>query len=285
MRWFLAILLSIAPSVDAAPPPKRIVALAPSSAEIAAALGLGDAIVGVTSYTDWPPRTKNLPQVGSYVNINVEAVVALHPDLVLATDDGNPPTTLRRLERLGLRVVTLRLRDFDAIQQSILSLGSMVGRAAEGRRAVAEMKRVSTCVSQRTRTVARPRVLFAYQLGPIVSAGKGTFTNQLLAMAGADSITKDVEQSYPRLSIESVVARAPEVIVVSSMNAAAEAEQTDTWLKKWPPMPAVRNGRVHLIDSTNLDRPSQRVVHGLVLLARTIHPTLFARGECAADLP
>ncbi|HYC59670.1 MAG TPA: helical backbone metal receptor [Thermoanaerobaculia bacterium] len=286
MRWFLGILLSTAASMDAAPPtPKRIVALAPSSAEIAAALGLGDAIVGVTNYTDWPPRTKNLPQVGSYVNIDVEAVVALRPDLVLATDDGNPPTTLRRLERLGLRVVTLRLRDFDSIQQSILSLGRMVGREDEGRRAVAKMKRVATCVSERTRTVARPRVLFAYQLGPIVSAGKGTFTNQLLAMAGADSITKDVEQSYPHLSVESVVTRAPEVIVVSSMNPAADANRADTWLKKWPAMPAVRNRRVHLIDSTNLDRPSQRVVHGLALLARTIHPTLFARGECAPDLP
>lgn len=286
MRWCLGILLLIAASVDAAPAtPKRIVALAPSCAEIAAALGLGDAIVGVTKYTDWPARTKNLPQVGSYVNINVEAVMALKPDLILATDDGNPPATLQRLERLGLRVVTLRLRDFSSIQQSILSLGTMVGRAAEGRRAVAEMRRVATCVSRRTRTTARPRVLFAYQLGPIVSAGRGTFTNELLAMAGADSITKDVAQAYPRMTIESIVARAPEVIVVSSMNPDADAEQSKAWLAKWPPMPAVRNGRVHLIDSTNLDRPSQRVVHGLVLLARTIHPTLFAPGECAAALP
>lgn len=284
MRLRLVIgLLVIATSAGAAP--KRIVALAPSCAEIAAALGLGDAIVGVTSYTDWPPRTRNLPQVGSYVKINVESVVALKPDLVLATDDGNPPATLQRLQKLGLRVVTLRLRDFQSIQQSILSLGTAVGRAAEARRAVKEMQRVAACVAQRTRTTKRPRVLFAYQLAPIVSPGKGTFTNELLAMAGADSITKDVEQPYPRMSVESIVARAPQVIIVSSMDPVADGEHFNSWLAKWPPTPAVRDGRVHLMDSTNLDRPSQRIVHGLVLLARTIHPTLFARGDCEAGLP
>lgn len=289
----LAVLLMMAAAAGRAgaapmtpmPTPKRIVTLAPSCAEIVGGLGLGDAIVGVTSYTDWPPRTKSLPQVGSYVNVNVEAVVALRPDLVVATDDGNPAAALRRLQRVGVRVVTLRLRDYDDIQRSILSLGAMTGRDAEGRRAVAEMRRVAACVAERTRTSARPRVLFAYQLGPIVSAGKGTFTDQLLAMSGADSITKDVVQSYPHMTIESIVARAPEVIVVSSMNPATDADRWKAWLKKWPPLPAVRNGRVHLVDSTNLDRPSQRIVHGLTLLARTIHPELFAHGECTAALP
>ncbi len=265
--------------------PQRIVTLAPACAEIVGGLGLGEAIVGVTDYTDWPPRTKSLPKVGSYVNVNVEAVAALRPDLVVATDDGNPPAALQRLERAGLRLVTLRLRDFDDIQRSILSLGAITGRDAEGRRAVAEMRRVAACVAQRTRAAARPRVLFAYQFAPIVSAGRGTFTNQLLAMSGADSITKDVAQPYPRMSIESIVARAPDVIVVSSMDPEADAQRWNAWLKKWPPLPAVRSGRVHLIDSTNLDRPSQRIVRGLTLLARTIHPALFARGECETDLP
>ena len=289
MRRLLAaslLLMAIAARAGAAPiVPKRIVTLAPACAEVVAGLGLGHAIVGVTEYTDWPPRVKTLPQVGSYVNVNVEGVTALRPDLVVATDDGNPPAALRRLERAGLRVVTLRLHDFGDIQRSILSLGAMTGRESQARAAVAEMRRVATCVADRTRSVARPRVLFAYQMAPIVSAGKGTFTNELLAMSGATSITSDVAQGYPRMSIESVVARAPEVIVVSSMDPAADARRWTEWLKKWPPLPAVRNGRLHLIDSTNVDRPSQRIVYGLTLLARTIHPTLFAQGECAPNLP
>jgi len=282
-RVFAAFLIVIALPAFAAP--KRIVTLAPACAEIVAGLGLGDAIVGVSQFTDWPPRTKGLPQIGSYVNINVEAVTALRPDLVVATDDGNPDAALRRLERAGLRVVTLKLRDFDGIQRSILSLGAMTGREAQARAAVAEMKRVAGCVAERTKSAARPRVLFAYQMAPIVSAGKGTFTDQLLAMSGARSITGDVAQSYPRMGMESIVARAPEVIVVSSMDPAADGKRWNEWLKKWPPLPATRNGRVHLIDSTNVDRPSQRIALGLTLLARTIHPALFAHGECAPSLP
>jgi iron complex transport system substrate-binding protein len=283
LRASVVLLVIIASNGHAAP--KRIVALAPSCAEIAGALGLGDAIVGVTRYTDWPPRAKNLPQVGSYVNISVEAVLALRPDLVLAADDGTPPATVQRLQRLGLRVVTLRMRTFESIQHSILSLAAAVGRPGEGQRAVEEMRRVASCVAQRTRHAKRPRVLFAYQLGPIVSAGRGTFTNELLAMAGADSITRDVEQSYPRMTVESIVARAPEVILVSSLNPDDDGVRVDAWLAKWPATPAVKNGRVHLINATNLDRPSQRVVHGLVLLAQTIHPRLFAGGECGERLP
>jgi iron complex transport system substrate-binding protein len=275
-------LLLGAGDAGAATAPKRIVTLAPSCAEMVAGLGLGDALVGVTEYTDWPARAKTLPKVGSYVKFNFEAIVALKPDLVVATDDGNPPATLRRLERAGLRVVTLTLRDFVGIQQSMLRLGAITGRTAEARRAVAEMKRVADCVAARTRAANKPRVLFAYQLAPVVSAGKGTFTAELLAMAGAHSVTANVAQSYPRLTNESIVAGAPEVIVVSNMSS-----ETDTkrWLNRWSGLPAVKNRRVHMIDSTNVDRPSQRIVHGLTLLARTIHPALFARGECKADLP
>jgi iron complex transport system substrate-binding protein len=279
------LLLLGAGEAGAATAPKRIVTLAPSCAEMVAGLGLGGAIVGVTEYTDWPARAKTLPKVGSYVKFNVEAIVALKPDLVVATDDGNPPATLRRLERAGLRVVTLTLRDFAGIQQSMLRLGAIAGRTAEARRAVAEMTRVAGCVAARTRAAKKPRVLFAYQLAPVVSSGKGTFTTELLAMAGANSVTANVAQSYPHLSNESIVAGAPEVIVVSSMSPETDAERWRNWLSRWSSMPAVKNRRVHMIDSTNVDRPSQRIVLGLTLLARTIHPALFARGECKADLP
>jgi iron complex transport system substrate-binding protein len=279
-----ALVLLCAGRTGAATAPKRIVTLAPSCAEMVAGLGLGNAIVGVTEYTDWPARVKTLPKVGSYVKLNVEAIVALKPDLVVATDDGNPPATLRRLERAGLRVVTLTLRDFAGIQQSMLRLGALTRRTAEARRAVAEMRRVAGCVATRTRAARKPRVLFAYQLAPVVSAGKGTFTTELLAMAGAASVTADVTQSYPRLTNESIVAEAPEVIVVSSMSPQTDAVRWRDWLNRWPGIPAVKNRRVHWMDSTNVDRPSQRIVHGLTLLARTIHPALFARGECKADI-
>ena len=264
---------------NAAEAPHRIVTLAPSCAEVVAGLGLGDRIAGVTEFTDWPPRVRTLPKVGSFTNFSVEAVAALHPDLVVATDDGNPPAALRRLEQLGIRVINMRLRSYEEIERSITALGDAVGRRAEAQRIVAEMTRVADCVAMRTRDVAHPRVLLAYELSPVVSAGAGTFTDQLITMAGGASITHDVATPFPRLSIESVIARHPQVIVVSSMNPQVDEARATAALRKWTTVP------IQVIDSTNVDRPSQRIVLGLTLLARTIHPALFAHGECRAELP
>jgi iron complex transport system substrate-binding protein len=274
------------PRVEAAPrKPLRIVTLAPSCAEIADALGLGDRIVGVTDYTDWPPAVAEVRRVGSYIRFDVEAVAALRPDLVLATDDGNPPAALRQLRRLGIPVRTLRLRTYEQVEQSVLDLGTELGRVAEARTTVDEMRRVVACVAARTRDVPRPRVLFAYEMAPAVSAGEGTFTDQLITMAGGASVTSDSRTPYPRLTIESIVTASPEVIIVSSMNPELDSGRWTAWLGQWPSIPAVRAGRLETIDSTNVDRPSPRMVLGLVLLARTIHPGLFGPGDCLPALP
>jgi iron complex transport system substrate-binding protein len=261
--------------------PRRIVALAPGCAEIAGALGLGDRLVGVTDFTDWPPRVKELPKVGSYVSFSVEAVAALEPDLVLATDDGNPGPALRRLAALGIRVETLHLSGWRAIEREIQRLGGVLGRPAEAGRAVEDMERTARCVSRRVAGVRRPRVLLAYEMAPIVSAGAGTFTDEMLALAGGESVTHDVKVPYPRLSAEEILARAPDVVIVSSMNPSLDVNRWQEWIARWPAIPAVAKGRVHVLDSTNLDRPSQRSALGLLLLARTLHPSLFANGECA----
>lgn len=261
--------------------PHRIVTLAPSCAEVVAGLGLEERIVGVTEYTDWPARLRTVTKVGSYNSFSVEAVAALRPDLVVAADDGNPGASLRRLEALGIRVVTMHLRTYDDIARSVAALGHATGRGDEARHIVAEMRRVASCVAERTRGVVHPRVLLAYELSPIVSAGAGTFTDQLIGMAGGTSITHDVRTPFPRLTVETIAARAPEVIVVSSMNPSTDAERVRRTLATWP----VASRRVHVIDSTNVDRPSQRIVLGLVLLARTLHPALFAHDECRAEFP
>lgn len=283
------LLLAPVPNAEAeaeavAQAPKRIVTLAPSCAEIVDALGLGDRIVGVTEFTDWPPRVQDVTRVGSFVSFDVEAVAALRPDLVVATDDGNPPAALRQLERLGIPVRTLRLQSYEGIERAVLELGAALGREAEARRAAGEMRRVAACVATRTRDVRHPRVLLAYEMAPVVSAGAGTFTDELIRMAGGDSITSDVRTSYPRVTIEYLVERAPEVIVVSSMNPKLDRTRWTVWLGKWPSIPAVKNGRLEVIDSTNVDRPSPRIVIGLTLLARTIHPALFAADECRPEL-
>ncbi|MCI0445639.1 cobalamin-binding protein [bacterium] len=261
-------------------PVKRIVSLAPSCTEILAGLNVQDRLVGVTQHTDYPPEVLNLPVVGSYVNLNVEAIVSLKPDLVVATDDGNPLEILERLKEFSIAVFVLNLRTYESIQESILALGNFLSAETAAKQQVDQMTRVANCIRAKTGNFDKPSVLFVYQSYPIVTAGKGTFTDQLIEMAGGESITHDVSLSYPRLTIENIIAKNPDVIIDSSMDPTAEKELKLKWWKQWGTLKAVKNNRVYVLESKNLDRPSQRIVYGFLQLARTLHPELLPDDTC-----
>ncbi len=261
-------------------PVRRIVSVAPSCTEILAGLNMQDKLVGITQHTDYPPDVLNLPVVGSYVNLNLEAIVSLKPDLVVATDDGNPPAILQRLKEFSIAVFVLNLRTYESIQESILALGSFLGAETAAKEQVDLMTRVVHCIRAKTANIDKPHVLFAYESYPIVTAGEGTFTDQLIEMAGGQSITHDVNISYPRLTVENIIAKDPDVIIESSMDPTAEREVKLKWWKQWATLKAVKNNRVYVLESKNLDRPSQRIVYGFLQLARTLHPELLPDDTC-----
>jgi iron complex transport system substrate-binding protein len=261
-------------------PIQRIVSLAPSCTEIIAGLKLQNKLVGITQHTDYPSEVLNLPVVGSYVNLNLEAIVSLKPDLVLATDDGNPPEIIERLKQLSVPVFVLKLRTYEDIKQSILALGKFLGAEENAKQQVDLMSRVASCIKTKTSTIKKPSVLFVYESYPIVTAGARTFTDELIQMAGGESITHDVKISYPRLTIENIIAKDPDIIIESSMDPSAEKEQKMRWWKQWGSLTAVKRDRVYLLESKNLDRPSQRIVYGFLQLARTLHPEQLPDNSC-----
>lgn len=262
--------------------PQRIVSLAPSCTEIIAALGVQGKLVGITEHTDYPLEVLNLPKVGSYVNLNLEAIAMLSPDLVVATEDGNPEEVIKSLQKLSIPVYVLKLRTYETIQESILSLGKFLERKAEADTVVQSMRDVASCISDKTSRAKRFSVLWVYDQYPIVSAGRNTFTNELIQMAGGDSITGDVSISYPRLTIENVIARNPEVIVVTSMDPSRDRKEREEWWNKWSMIHAVQNKRVYVMQSSLLDRPSPRIVYGLAQLAEAFHPEIFSGNPCIA---
>jgi len=275
----LIVLLSlIAPAAAAAP--HRIVTLVPSAAEILDGLGIADRIVGVTDYTDFPAGMTALPHVGAFNNLNTEAIVALRPDLLVATTDGNSPATLDRLRRLGFDVLVLDLRYWNTTRAGIAALGAKTGRDAEGKALVAEMDRVAGCIAGATKGARRPRVLYAFDMDPVIAPGQESFTNEMIDMAGGASVTKGNPQPYPRISAEGLIALAPEVVVVSTMNPSKDLDAWKAWLGRWPAIPAVKSGAIRGIDSRTIDRPSQRLVFGLRDLAASLHPALFPSGVC-----
>ena len=258
--------------------PQRIVALAPSVTEIIFALGEAARLIGVTAHCDFPPEAARLPKVGSYVRLDLERIVGLRPDLCIAVKDGNPKAAVERLEALGVPVFALDPRSVETVIRAILDLGVVLAVEPRAEALTAEMRTRIDRITRRTAGEdSRPRVFFQIGTSPIVSVGTHTFAHELIELAGGINVAAG-PTAYPRFSREQLLGLAPEVIVISSMDrTAGSVEQTRTEWGRWPNVPAVRNGRIHVVDSNLFDRPSPRLVAGLEELARCIHPALFRR--------
>ncbi len=252
--------------------PQRIVTLAPSLTEIVYFLGLGERVVGVTAFSDYPAEAVRKPKVGSYVDLNVERIISLAPDLVLGTADGNQPAVVRLLEQAGVPVFIVNPRNVRQVIDTVVTVGRLCG-VTERATALAQglSLRVNEIVSK-TAALEKPVVFLQVNLKPIMTVNKNTFGNDVIRLAGGQSMTAEAPMNYPRINLEEVIRQRPEVIIISSMERGGGFEQARQFWLKWTLIPAVTNGRVHLVDSDLIDRPSPRLVQGLEVVARYIHP-------------
>jgi iron complex transport system substrate-binding protein len=258
-------------------PPKRIVSLAPNITEILFDLGLDEEIVGVSIHCNYPEKAKTKVRVGSYINVDFERIVSLKPDLIIATGAGNTREMVERLEKLGFPTYVIFPKNLNDILRSILQLGRVVNREKEASRVIQEMNQRSQRVVERAKGLPRPRVLLQIGEVPLVTVGKGSFADDILQLAGGENIASTEKEMYPRLGIEEVLKRAPEVILISSMNPKGDYGKVLQDWSRWKMIPAVKNGRIHLINSDFIDRPSPRIIEGLEEIARLLHPEAFKK--------
>lgn len=255
--------------------PVRVVALAPSITEIVFALGQEKRLAGVAKFSDFPRQALRLPQVGSYIQPDIEKIIALNPDICIAVKDGNPRTVADRLESLRIPVYAVDPLDLEAIMTVVLEIGDLLDAGDRARAIVTEMKsRMDRVREMVMRTDRRPGVFFQIGISPIVSVGKGTFIHELIQMAGGTNVC-GTYASYPRLSREQVVALSPDVLIITTMERGLSMDQVKAEWAGWPQIPAVRDGRIAIVDSSIYDRPTPRQVDALEQLARVIHPKLF----------
>ena len=255
--------------------PQRVVALAPSITEIIYALGQENLLKGVTLYSDFPPAAVNLPKVGSYVQLNLEKIVALKPDLCIAVKDGNPRVVANRLQSLKIPVYAVDPRNLETVMQTVLEIGNLLNANQRADFLVQRMRsRVLKVKSLVSKAAYRPRVFFQIGISPIVSVGTDTFIHELILLAGGKNLAQG-PVAYPRFSREQVLALSPEVFIITSMARAAVFEQVKAEWSRWPNMPAIRDQRIFIEDSNFFDRPTPRLVDGLELLVKLIHPELF----------
>ena len=255
--------------------PKRIVSLAPSITEIIFSLGLAARLVGATQFSDYPPRAASLPKVGSYVHLDLERIVALNPDLCIAVKDGNPIAVVRKLEALKIPVYAVDPRNLEAVLDTLQELGGLLGVQGRAAEIAAEMAgRIRQVRRQVACTDNRPGVFFQIGVSPIVSVGTPTFIHELIVMAGGVNLSRG-PIPYPRFSKEQVLGLQPEVMIITSMARETVFAEVKAQWQQWSELPAVKNDRIHLVDSNVFDRASPRLIQGLELLARLIHPDCF----------
>ncbi len=254
---------------------QRIVALAPSITEIVFALGQEERLKGVTIFSDFPPEAKQIPSVGSYVNLDLEKIVSLKPDLCIATKDGNSKQMVQYLESLKIPVYAVDPKNLASVMDTILEVGRLLDVSPRATTLVESMRcRIERIKALVATTDHRPRVFFQIGISPIVSVGTQTFTHELIVLAGGKNLAHG-PVPYPRYSQEKVLGLAPEVFIISSMARGEVFERVKNKWSRWSDLPAVKNNRIRLVDSNILDRPTPRMVDGLELLVKIIHPELF----------
>ncbi|MGE0489057.1 MAG: ABC transporter substrate-binding protein [Vulcanimicrobiota bacterium] len=229
--------------------PRRIVSLVPSLTELLFALGAGESVVGVTDNDDFPPEVKARPSVGD-MNINYEKVVSLRPDLVLLDPGFN--TQQARLESLRVPCRALATADLDRLPEQVLELGEIVGKQARARQLVDKFEREVTEIRERASKQPAPRVFIEIWSTPLMTAGGGSFVDQLITLAGGKNIFSELD-GYPNVSHEDLLLRDPDVIVLTTLDPTEAAR-----LPGWSNLRAVQQQRVFRIDSDPLVRPTLR---------------------------
>jgi len=255
--------------------PSRIITLAPSLGELAADL-LGDhleRIIGVSEFSDDPPALRRVETVGAYQRFNLEKVLSLKPDLVFATLDGNSKDQIQYLREKKIPVVVLSTESFAQIENSILLMAEALGEQELGR---GLLKRFQTGLEHfKKRSLGRPPLSVFVQLNdePIITSGKKSFLTEALQVVGAQSIYQEAESTYPRPSVEDVIQKDPDFILILAFT--PDLRPFEGARKKWMSfvkMKAVKGDHVVILKSDELLRPTLRILEGLSRLENTLYP-------------
>ncbi len=255
--------------------PTRILPLMPSLAELIDALEVPpSSVVGVTEYTDFPVAYRDKPSIGPYAKPNLERIAALKPDLVLASRDGTPKEIVARLRKLGFPVVTVATESLSGLRESFPIVGSALGKEGVAKRRLAQFDEKLDALRIRAKGRAPRTIMLQVGEDPAVVAAGKTFLHEGLVILGLRNIYGDAKKTYPRVAIEDVLRRRPDLIILVGMG--ADREKFERARNRWGVYPQLRpkEGRpgtkIALLWSDALVRPGPRFPDGLSELEKTI---------------
>jgi iron complex transport system substrate-binding protein len=250
--------------------------MSPNLTEMLFALGLDEQVVGVTSDSDYPPAAKTKPSVGTFWQPNIEAIIANSPDLVVTLDITRQFNLTDRLRRMGCRVLTVKIETIADLFAATAQVGKVVQRRSQAERLVSDL-RARLDNLKAAASGDRARVLWVVQRHPLRVAGRNTFINEMLEIAGGENAVGDTPYKYPPIGAERIYTGAPDVIIESAMGrsdlAELREEATEYW-SRYKGVPAVQNGRIYVINDDIISRLGPRIGEGVEAIA-----ALLAAGQ------
>ena len=255
-------------------PVKRIVSMAPNITEMLFAIGLDEEIVGVTSFCNYPDAARKKAKIGGYFDPNIEVILSLDSDLIIATPDGYSKERIEKLDQTGVTVFLVNPQKINEVLETMLILGKVTGKDDAAKRVVEKLRSRIEAVRKSVSSIPverRPRVFYKIGHDPLITAGPGSFVDNLIDAAGGINVASDARTDWPRYSVEAVIMKDPNVIITaphvpSEDNAAGKVDMRG-WLK-YKTVSAVKNGRIYAVDPDILLRPGPRIAEGLEKLHR-----------------
>ncbi|MBY8946950.1 cobalamin-binding protein [Pseudomonas sp. SH10-3B] len=258
-RWLAMLLLAFSAQALAV---ERVVSLAPSLSEIVAELGAADLLVGVLDGGDRPTALANVPSVGRYGQLDMERLLSLRPDLILLWPGSVGPAQREQLQRLNIPVYVAEPHSLEQLTTQVQAIAEQLGRADAGRQLAAQLRQRLAQLRQRYQRAEPLRVFYQVWNQPLYTVGGGQIISDALSVCGARNVFDDLKLPAPQVSIESVLQRNPEMILVG------DQVQREAW-KAWPTMAE----RVRLVPDKGLERPSGQMLEALARLCQVIAPS------------
>ena len=245
-------------------PAERIVALSPGITELLFAAGAGSRVVGTTSFSDYPPAARDVPRIGSYKRLDLEALLAAKPDLVVAWISGNPAAQVERLEAMGIPLFWSEQRNFDAIASSLARYGRLAGTETVAQAAAAEFRRGVAQLRARHGDAEPVPVFYQIWEAPLMTVNGEHLISRAFDVCAARNIFAELPRLTPKIDVESVLDRDPEAILAGGMG-----EQNADWLDPWrayPELQATAMGNLFFVPPSSLQRPTPRILEGIRLI-------------------
>jgi iron complex transport system substrate-binding protein len=261
--------------------PQRIVSLVPSVTEMLFAIGAGDAVIAVSSFDNYPPAVASRTKVGGLVDPDFERILSLRPDLVIVYGSRNP--IAERLARASIPVFTYQHSGLADVVSSMRELGARVGRGEAANARAAEIERQIAGIRTRTAGLARPKTMLVFEretdsLRSMFGSGGVGFFHDMLQVAGGTNVFAEVPRESIQITTEQAIAKAPDVILEfrsgPGWTPARALREREAW-RTLGSMPAVRNGRVHILIDEMLSIPGPRVADAILAIAKVLHPGVF----------